>query len=62
MQTLYLIRHTAPDIAPGTCYGQLDIGAADSFEEEASHVLRWLADWQNTWRKRNTANCAATCA
>ena len=42
MQTLYLIRHTEPDIAPGTCYGQLDIGLADSFEEEANRVLGWL--------------------
>ena len=42
MQTLYLIRHTTPDIAPGVCYGQLDIDVADSFEEEANHVLRWF--------------------
>jgi len=42
MQTLYLIRHTTPHIAPGTCYGQLDIGVADSFDEEANDVLSWL--------------------
>lgn len=42
MQTLYLIRHTLPDIAPGICYGQLDIGLADSFVEEANAVLNWL--------------------
>ncbi len=42
MQTLHLIRHTKPDIAPGICYGQLDIGVANSFEEEAQHVLHWL--------------------
>jgi alpha-ribazole phosphatase len=42
MQTLYLIRHTKPDIAPGICYGQLDIDVAASFEEEANHVLRCL--------------------
>ena len=42
MQTLYLIRHTTPFIAPGTCYGQLDIGVADGFEGEANHVLNWL--------------------
>ncbi|MDD2914443.1 MAG: alpha-ribazole phosphatase [Gallionella sp.] len=41
-QTLYLIRHTKPDIAPGTCYGQLDIGLTDSFDAEADRVLRWL--------------------
>lgn len=42
MQTLYLIRHTTPHIAPGICYGQLDIGVADSFAKEANNILRWL--------------------
>lgn len=42
MHTLYLIRHTTPRIEPGICYGQLDIGVADSFEEEANDVLHWL--------------------
>lgn len=42
MQTLYLIRHTRPDIASGICYGQLDIGVADSFAEEANNVLYYL--------------------
>ncbi|TAN72942.1 MAG: alpha-ribazole phosphatase [Gallionella sp.] len=42
MQTLYLIRHTMPHIAPGICYGQLDIGVADSFEKEANGILHWL--------------------
>lgn len=42
MQTLYLIRHTMPRIAPGTCYGQLDINVAESFVEEANDVLHWL--------------------
>ena len=42
MQILYLIRHTSPRIAPGICYGQLDIGVADSFKEEANEVLHWL--------------------
>lgn len=42
MQTLYLIRHTKPDIVSGTCYGQLDIGLADSFSEEANQALRYL--------------------
>jgi len=42
VQTLYLIRHTTPDIAAGICYGQLDIGLADSFEVEAAEVARGL--------------------
>ena len=39
MQTLYLIRHTKPDIAPGICYGQLDMDVANSFASEAAEVL-----------------------
>lgn len=39
---LYLIRHTRPDIAPGICYGQLDLGVAASFDEEAQRVQSWL--------------------
>lgn len=42
MQTIHLIRHTKPDIAPGICYGQLDLDVADSFEDEASNILRCL--------------------
>lgn len=42
MQTLYLIRHTTPRIEADICYGQLNIDVADSFEEEAQDVLRWL--------------------
>jgi alpha-ribazole phosphatase len=40
--TLYLIRHTRPDIAPGICYGQLDIGPAEGFVKEAKAILNWL--------------------
>ena len=42
MQTLYLIRHTTPHIAPGICYGQLDMDVADSFAAEAVEVLNRL--------------------
>lgn len=42
MQTLYLIRHTTPDIAPGICYGQLDMDVAASFPVEAAAVTNWL--------------------
>ena len=42
MQTLYLIRHTTPRIAPGICYGQLDTDVADSFAREAAGVLNQL--------------------
>lgn len=46
MQTLYLIRHTTPHIAPGICYGQLDIDVADSFASEANNVLHFLPPLQ----------------
>lgn len=46
MQTLYLIRHTTPAIAPGICYGQLDIDVADSFAAEANNVLHYLPPLQ----------------
>ncbi|HEX5336956.1 MAG TPA: alpha-ribazole phosphatase [Gallionella sp.] len=42
MQTLYLIRHTKPAIAPGICYGQLNLDVAESFGEEAANVQRLL--------------------
>ncbi len=42
MRTLYLVRHTTPDVAPGICYGQLDLALAASFEHEAKQVLNWL--------------------
>lgn len=42
MKTLTLIRHTAPQIAPGICYGQLDMDVAESFAAEAAAVSNWL--------------------
>lgn len=36
---LLLVRHTAPGIAPGVCYGRLDVPARP-LERDA-----WLADW-----------------
>jgi alpha-ribazole phosphatase len=42
MQTLYLVRHTAPHVEPGVCYGQLDVDVADTFGDEAAAVLDWL--------------------
>ena len=31
-----LLRHTTPDVPPGTCYGQADVPLKDTFEEEAA--------------------------
>lgn len=39
---LILLRHTAPDVAPGTCYGRLDLPPGPGFEGEAAAVLARL--------------------
>ncbi|MEM6866068.1 MAG: alpha-ribazole phosphatase [Bacteroidota bacterium] len=39
---IYLIRHTAPDIDKGICYGQSDIPLAQTFSDESNHVLAQL--------------------
>ena len=31
-----LLRHTTPDVPPGTCYGQSDVPLKETFEEEAA--------------------------
>jgi alpha-ribazole phosphatase len=40
---LYLIRHTTPDILPGICYGQSDIGLAATFSSELEAIKVKLA-------------------
>lgn len=40
---LYLVRHTAPDILPGICYGQTDIEVADTYAHEVKVVQAKLA-------------------
>lgn len=39
---LILLRHTAPDVAPGTCYGRLDLPPGPGFEAEAAEVIARL--------------------
>ena len=39
---LTLLRHTTPDVAPGTCYGRSDLALATSFPNEAEIVLSGL--------------------
>jgi alpha-ribazole phosphatase len=41
---IYLIRHTAPLIEKGICYGQSDIPLADSFEEEWNKLQEKLPE------------------
>lgn len=33
---VFLIRHTRVNVPKGTCYGQTDVGVADTFEQEAA--------------------------
>lgn len=41
---IYLVRHTAPDIAKGICYGQADLGVKESFLSEAAIIKQHLPD------------------
>ena len=36
--SVYLVRHTAPDIIKGTCYGQSDINVTATFYDEAAII------------------------
>lgn len=48
--SIYLIRHTAPLIDKGTCYGQADIDIKDSFFEEAAIIRTVLPpDLSHVW-------------
>lgn len=40
---LTLLRHTTPKVEPGTCYGQLDLDLAESFNEEFTAVASSLS-------------------
>ncbi|TCP63315.1 alpha-ribazole phosphatase [Rhodovulum bhavnagarense] len=39
---LILLRHTAPEVAPGTCYGRLDLPPGPGFEAEAAATITAL--------------------
>lgn len=41
---IYLIRHTTPDIPKGICYGQTDLGVAETFEKELADIIQYLPD------------------
>lgn len=43
---VYLVRHTTPDVLPGVCYGQADLGVADSFDAEWGLLRAKLAHLQ----------------
>jgi len=39
---IYLIRHTAPQVEPGICYGQTDIPVNDNFISESEKIIKSL--------------------
>lgn len=39
---LILLRHTAPEVAPGTCYGRLDLPPGPDFADEAAAAVAAL--------------------
>ena len=41
---LTFLRHTQPKIDAGVCYGRTDLEVADSFNDEAAHVLTQLPE------------------
>lgn len=41
-RTIYLVRHTKPDVPQGVCYGQSDIGVARSFSAESRTTFEKL--------------------
>lgn len=41
---IHVIRHTAPDVAKGVCYGYTDIPLLPSFEEETQIILSSVPD------------------
>jgi len=46
MMEILLIRHTTPNVEPGTCYGQSDLDVNGTFEKEASEIKKIIADFQ----------------
>lgn len=43
---ILLIRHTTPDVEPGTCYGQTDLDVNGSFKEETSAIKKVITEFQ----------------
>lgn len=41
---IYLVRHTAPDVGKGICYGQADIDVKETFLSEAEIIQQYLPD------------------
>lgn len=54
---IYLIRHTRPDIAPGVCYGRLDVGLPADYAGEASRLPSLLPQAVATVVTSNALRC-----
>ncbi|WP_010571630.1 histidine phosphatase family protein [Leptospira broomii] len=54
---ILLIRHTTPEVEPGTCYGWTDLGLPITFEEEASRLLKILPPQANSIRTSPLFRC-----
>lgn len=44
-----MIRHTAPDVAPGICYGRLDVGLRPSCANEFDPIAAKLPEVEAVW-------------
>ncbi len=47
---IYLIRHTQTAHSLGTCYGQTDVGLAESYEEEMASIHNKLPEFEDDCR------------
>ncbi|TGK07276.1 histidine phosphatase family protein [Leptospira semungkisensis] len=54
---IILVRHTTPEVEPGTCYGKTDLGLPSSFEKEAEDVLRLLPSQVHSIRTSPLFRC-----
>ena len=46
---VFLVRHTRVAVAPGMCYGRLDVPLADSFEEELNGLRPLLPEFDRIY-------------
>lgn len=44
-----MIRHTAPDVAPGVCYGRLDVALPPSCGDEFDEIVAKLPEVEGVW-------------
>ena len=54
---IYLIRHTAPLIEKGICYGQSDISVTESFHEYANKLMQYLSETKDAIYSSPLSRC-----